>query len=196
LIHPAIVTATPSSAPAAALPPSARTLAARTIIRHHAALCAAASFIPMPIVGSVAITGVQLDMLRSLSGLYGVPFSQDTGRALLASAAGGVLNYYLAHNPVTRTVRDFLNATVPWLAWPLRMLTGPALMAGYTVLLGQAFVRHYEKGGTHLNFNWGDFRRELARKIGLPAPGPAAGGAIDVVATVVPPSAPVATVSS
>ncbi len=183
-----VVAASPSSAPAAPLPSPARTLAAQRIVRHHAALCAAASFIPMPIVGSVAITGVQLDMLRDLSRLYGVSFSQDTGRALLASAAGGVLNYYLAQNPLTRAVRDFLNATVPWLAWPLRMLTGPALMAGYTVLLGQAFVRHYEKGGTHLNFNWSDFRRDLVRKIGLPAPASATGGAINVVATVVPSS--------
>lgn len=193
-MSPGLVTVSPTSPSTAPLPPSARSLAAQRIIRHHAAMCAAASFIPMPIVGSIAITGVQLDMLSDLSRLYGVPFAQDTGRALLTSAAGGLLNYYLAKNPITRAVRDFLNATVPWLAWPLRMLTAPALMAGYTMLLGQAFVRHYEKGGTHLNFNWSDFRRELARKIGLPVAAP--GGAINVAATVVPPSAPTAVTSS
>ncbi len=140
--------------------------------------------IPLPVAGSIAVTSVQLDMLSDISRLYGVPFSHDAGRALLASAAGGLLNYYLSQNPITRAVRDFLNATVPWLALPLRLFTGPLLMAGYTTLLGQSFVRHSEKGGSYLNFDWSAFRQELTAKLGFGSPRPSP--VIDIVATTVP----------
>jgi len=169
---------------ARAIPPevSAR---ARGLVREHAALCAAATLVPVPVADSLAVTGVQLKMLADLSRLYKVPFSQDVVRALLGAAAGGVLNFVIARNPVTRRVRDFLTATVPWLALPLRILAGPALMAGYTLVLGNAFIRHYERGGSYLDFNWRHFRYELAAKLGLPRPS-FADGAIDVQATPVP----------
>lgn len=169
---PAGAPTTPSAAAAlgATLSPVARAAQARDIIREHVILCAGANTIPVPIAGSMAVTGVQLKMLAELSRLYGVPFSHDLGRALVASAAGGVLSFVLAQNPVTRSIRDFLMATVPVIAIPLRLLAGPALMAAYTLILGNAFVRHYETGGTYLNFNWQDFRFELASKLGLPLP--------------------------
>ena len=170
--------------PAVRLATPERSLQARKIVRHHAALCAAASMIPLPVAGSIAVTGVQLDMLGDISRLYGVPFSHDAGRALVAAAAGGVLNYYLAQNPITRAVRDFLNATVPWIALPLRLFTGPLLMAGYTTLLGQSFIRHSERGGSYLDFDWSAFRRELTAKLGIGSTPPSP--VIDILATTVP----------
>jgi len=143
-------------------------------------MCAAVACVPNPIANSLAVTGVQLKMLSDLSRLYGVPFSQDIARALLTATGGGVLNYLLARNPVTRTVRDFLMAAVPLIALPLRFLAGPAFIAGYTLVLGNSFIRHYERGGSYLDFNWRDFRHELARKLGLPHPSPSEGPIIEV----------------
>jgi uncharacterized protein (DUF697 family) len=143
-------------------------------------MCAAVSFVPNPIANSLAITGVQLKMLSDLSQLYGVPFSQDLVRSLLGATAGGVINFILARNPVTRGVRDFLMATVPLIALPLRFLAGPAFIAGYTVVLGNSFIRHYECGGSYLDFNWRNFRHELARKLGLPHPVPSERPIIEV----------------
>ncbi len=145
---------------------------ARALVRENAVMCAAVSFVPNPIANSLAITGVQLKMLADLSKLYGVPFSQDIVRSLLTATAGGLLNFIIARNPVTRGVRDFLMATVPLIALPMRFLAGPAFIAGYTLVLGNSFIRHYECGGSYLNFNWRDFRHELAHKLGLPRPAP------------------------
>lgn len=162
------------------IPSPAVAARARALVRENAVMCAAVSFVPNPIANSLAITGVQLKMLSDLSKLYGVPFSQDLVRSLLTATAGGVINFILARNPVTRGVRDFLMATVPLIALPLRFLAGPAFIAGYTLVLGNSFIRHYECGGSYLNFNWRDFRHELARKLGLPHPSPSESPIIEV----------------
>ncbi len=183
--EPAASPPVPPPRAAVRVPTPALSAYARTIVHQHAALCVAATFVPNPVANSLAVTGVQLKMLADLSHAYGVPFSQDISRSLIGATAGGVLNYFIARNPITRGVRDFLTATVPWLAWPLRLLAGPALMAVYTIVLGYAFVRHYESGGAYHDFNWRDFRHELTRKLGLPPP--RLDPPIDVVATSVAP---------
>src|SRR5947208_742245 len=51
----------------------------------------AAGLIPIPLVDVVAVGGVQLQMLRRLSEMYGVPFSENRGKSILASLAGAVI---------------------------------------------------------------------------------------------------------
>src|SRR5256885_14847948 len=50
----------------------------------------AAGLIPIPLVDVVAVGGVQLQMLRRLSEMYGVPFSDNRGKSILASFAGSI----------------------------------------------------------------------------------------------------------
>ncbi len=141
---------------------------ARGIVREYTAMSAAASFTPIPIADSMAVTGVQLKMLADLSRHYNVPFAQNIAQAMLLATAGGVFNFLLSANPITGALRNFVNTALPLIALPLRLFTGPALVAGYTYILGNAFIRHYEQGGDYHNFNWTDFRHELRRKLGLP----------------------------
>jgi uncharacterized protein (DUF697 family) len=143
---------------------------ARRLVRDNAVTCAGISFVPAPFLGSVGISALQLRMLSELSGLYGVPFSQNVARSLVAASVGGVLNSALARNPVSHALRDWVNVHLSIIALPLRLLTGPVLMAAYTYILGNAFVRHYEKGGAYIDFDWLLFRYELASKLGLPRP--------------------------
>src|ERR1700731_3820778 len=51
----------------------------------------AAGLIPVPLVDMAAVGGVQLHMLRRLSEIYGVPFSENRGKSILASLAGAVI---------------------------------------------------------------------------------------------------------
>src|SRR5712692_2234073 len=51
----------------------------------------AAGLIPIPLVDMVAVGGVQLQMLRRLSAIYGVPFSDNMGKSVIASLAGSVI---------------------------------------------------------------------------------------------------------
>lgn len=148
----------------------ARKAHARRLVRDSAATCAAVSLVPAPLLGSVGISALQLRLLSELSKIYGVPFSQNVARSLIAATAGGVLNSALARNPISHALREWVNVHLAIIALPLRLLTGPALMAAYTYILGNAFIRHYEKGGAYLDFDWLLFRYELASKLGLPRP--------------------------
>ena len=51
----------------------------------------AAGLIPIPLVDMAAVGGVQLQMLRRLSEIYGVPFSENRGKSIIASLAGAVI---------------------------------------------------------------------------------------------------------
>ena len=51
----------------------------------------AAGLIPIPLVDMAAVGGVQLQMLRRLSEIYGVPFSDNRGKSIIASLAGAII---------------------------------------------------------------------------------------------------------
>ena len=50
-----------------------------------------AGLIPVPVVDAVAVGGLQLQMLRRLSQIYDVPFSDNRGKALIAALAGAMI---------------------------------------------------------------------------------------------------------
>ena len=50
-----------------------------------------AGLIPVPVVDAVAVGGLQLQMLRRISQIYDVPFSNNRGKALIAALAGAMI---------------------------------------------------------------------------------------------------------
>src|SRR5919107_3712983 len=52
----------------------------------------AAGLIPVPLIDVVAVGGVQLQMLRKLSEIYGVPFTDNRGKSVIASLAGAIIS--------------------------------------------------------------------------------------------------------
>jgi uncharacterized protein (DUF697 family) len=50
-----------------------------------------ASLVPVPLFDLLALSGVQLKMLHSLTKLYEVPFSKNLGKSSIASLLGGVM---------------------------------------------------------------------------------------------------------
>jgi len=95
---------------------------------------------------------LQLQMLRRISQLYGVPFSENRGKALIASLAGALI-------PASST----LGAASALKAVPLfgTLASGfvmPVLSAGATYAIGKAFIEHFATGGTLLDFNPPDYR--------------------------------------
>src|SRR5687767_373006 len=51
----------------------------------------AAGLVPIPIADVAAIVGVQLQMLRRLSDIYGVPFVDNRGKSVLTALAGAII---------------------------------------------------------------------------------------------------------
>ena len=116
----------------------------------------AAGLIPVPLVDMVAVSGVQLLMLRRLSEIYGVPFSDNRGKSLIASLAGSVIPASTA-TTTAMGVASMLKA-FPGIGTTVATLTMPAFSAGATYVIGKVFIQHFASGGTLLDFNPPDYR--------------------------------------
>jgi uncharacterized protein (DUF697 family) len=112
--------------------------------------------IPLPIVDIVAVGGVQLEMLRRLSDIYGVPFVENRGKSLIASLAGSVLPASTA----TTTAMGITSAlkSIPGIGTAISAFTMPVFSAGATYVIGKVFIQHFASGGTLLDFNPPDYR--------------------------------------
>ena len=116
----------------------------------------AAGLIPLPLVDIAAVGGVQLYMLRKLSEIYGVPFTENRGKSIIASLAGSLIPASAA----TTTAMGFSSALkfIPGIGSAIAALTMPVFSAGATYAIGKAFIQHFASGGTLLDFNPPDYR--------------------------------------
>ena len=130
--------------------------AASKLVDRFSLWSGAAGLIPLPIVDIVAVGGVQLEMLRRLSDIYGVPFVENRGKSLIASLAGSVLPASTA----TTTAMGITSAlkSIPGIGTAISAFTMLVFSAGATYVIGKVFIQHFASGGTLLDFNPPDYR--------------------------------------
>jgi uncharacterized protein (DUF697 family) len=132
--------------------PEQRDQVASKLVDRFAIWSGVAGLVPLPVVDVLAVGGLQLQMLRRLSQIYGVEFSENRGKALIAALAGCMI-------PAT----SGMGAASALKAIPIVNILAagfvmPVLSAGATYAIGKAFVQHFESGGTLLDFNPPDYR--------------------------------------
>jgi uncharacterized protein (DUF697 family) len=133
-------------------PTESREELASKLVDRFAIWSGVAGLVPLPVVDVLAVGGLQLQMLRRLSQIYGVEFSENRGKALIAALAGCMI-------PATSGMgaASALKA-VPVLNILAAGFVMPVLSAGATFAIGKAFIQHFETGGTLLDFNPPDYR--------------------------------------
>jgi uncharacterized protein (DUF697 family) len=129
------------------------------IIRKHVYASIATGFVPIPIVDLLVFTGVQVDMLRRLAEVYGVPFKKDLVKGSIGALVGGIA-------PVTlsSTVASLLKI-VPVIGYTTSAVSLSITGAATTYALGKVFVQHFASGGTFLDFNPEKVRTFFAAKV-------------------------------
>jgi uncharacterized protein (DUF697 family) len=132
--------------------PEQRDQAASKLVDRFSIWSGVAGLVPVPVVDVLCVGGLQLQMLRRLSQIYDVEFSENRGKALIAALAGCMI-------PAT----SGMGAASALKAIPLVNILAagfvmPVLSAGATYAIGKAFVQHFESGGTLLDFNPPDYR--------------------------------------
>lgn len=130
--------------------------AASQLVDRYSLWSGAAGLIPVPLIDVVAVGGVQLQMLRKLSEIYGVPFTENRGKSVIASLAGAIIPASTA----TTTAMTFgsLIKGAPGFGSAIGALTMPVYSAGVTYVIGRVFMKHFNSGGTLLDFNPPDYR--------------------------------------
>jgi uncharacterized protein (DUF697 family) len=147
LATPATATATADSVDAAATKSRARKL-----VERFSLYSGVAGLLPVPVVDVAAVGGVQLQMLRRISQLYDVPFSKNRGKAIMASLAGTMIPASTGLGVAS------MAKSVPVAGTAIGAMTAPALSVGATYVIGMAFVEHFARGGTLLDFDPPDHR--------------------------------------
>jgi uncharacterized protein (DUF697 family) len=145
-----------TGADAAAMTDQERDEAASKLVDRFSLWSGAAGLIPIPFVDMATVGGVQLQMLRRLSEIYGVPFSENRGKSILASLAGAVIPASTA--TTTAVGVGSLIKSFPGVGTAIGALTMPVFSAGATYVIGKVFIQHFASGGTLLDFNPPDYR--------------------------------------
>jgi uncharacterized protein (DUF697 family) len=116
---------------------------ANSIIKNHMVWAMGAGFIPVPFADFFAVSAIQLDMIRQMCKLYEIDFTQTKGKAFVTSLAGSGLSGLGA-----RAIK-----IIPGVGSVLGGVTLAILSGASTFALGEVFKRHFETGGTFLDFD-------------------------------------------
>ena len=148
---------------------SSREQEAKRIVKNSELWAMGVGAVPIPVVDLIGLTAVQVNMLSQLSRHYGVPFTDNTVKAAVAAILGGFVPTRLAWGGA----RSLLKA-VPVVGPLAAALAMPSFAVASTRVVGLLFVRHFESGGTLLDFDSRAFRLELRRELEKDRHAPAA----------------------
>lgn len=116
---------------------------ADSIIKNHAIWSMGAGFIPVPVADFFAVSAVQLDMIRQISRVYDLDFKEAQGKAIISALTGTSLARLGA-----RAVKF-----IPGVGSIIGGVTLAVLSGASTYALGEVFKKHFETGGTFLDFD-------------------------------------------
>lgn len=117
---------------------------ARSIIRNHMIWSMGAGLIPVPIADFFAVSAIQLDMVRQLCKLYEIDFKTTEGKAIITSLTGSGIAKVGARAAIK---------VIPGIGAVIGGITMSVLSGASTYALGEAFTKHFETGGTILDFD-------------------------------------------
>ena len=102
-----------------------------------------AGMIPVPIADLFAVSAIQLDMIRSLAKVYEIDFKETEGKALITALTGSGL---------ARLGASAIKL-IPGVGSVLGGVTRAVLSGASSYAIGEVFKKHFETGGTFLDFD-------------------------------------------
>jgi len=120
---------------------------AEKIVRKHMLVALGTGIVP-PIADIAALTGVQIRMLYVLSKNYDQKFKGEWGKSVIGSLIGG---YGMAHL-ATGAVYSLMKF-IPGIGQIAAPASLSVVASASTYALGKVFIKHFETGGTLLNFD-------------------------------------------
>lgn len=124
-----------------------RTARLEKLAKNHILGSMGVGLIPMPFVDMLALTAIQLDLIRKLADEYDVPFKKDLGKSILSSLMGGFLPMSLGG-----TIASMIKI-IPLVGQTTGAITMPVISGASTYAVYKVFVQHFESGGTFLDLN-------------------------------------------
>jgi uncharacterized protein (DUF697 family) len=121
-----------------------RTKHADTVIRNHIVWSMGAGMIPIPIADFFAVSAIQLDMVRQLCKLYEVDFKENEMKAVVTA---------LTTSGFAKAGARMAIKLVPGIGTIIGGVTMAILSGASSFAVGEVFKKHFETGGTILDFD-------------------------------------------
>jgi uncharacterized protein (DUF697 family) len=115
-----------------------------SIIKNHMIWSMGAGMIPVPIADFFAVSAIQLDMVRQMCKIYEVDFNENVGKASITS---------LTSSGIAKLGAKALIKFIPGIGSVIGGITMGVMSGASTYALGEAFKKHFETGGTFLDFD-------------------------------------------
>jgi uncharacterized protein (DUF697 family) len=132
---------------------------AHKVIMQNVVWAIGGGALPLPLIDMIAITVVNVKMLKELSTVYEVPFQEDQVKSILSALLAG-----LGAPMIGMAATVSLAKAVPVFGMISALLTVPSLSAAFTYAVGKIFVQHFASGGTFLDFDPKKVREHFARQ--------------------------------
>ena len=127
---------------------SRRQLEADAIVHRNVLWAFSAGILPVPMFDVVAITGVQLKLIKELSELYELEFREGLAKKAVTSLLVGIGGVGIGG-----AIGASLFKFVPVVGYALGVASVPVIAGALTHAVGKAFIMHFEAGGTLLDFD-------------------------------------------
>jgi uncharacterized protein (DUF697 family) len=124
--------------------------AAEQVIRQHVVWSVGAGLVPLPVVDFVAVTAIQVDLIRQLCTLHGTNYSEASGKTLVGALTGSALARFGA---------SAIKA-LPGIGSVLGGVSMSIASGASTWGVGQVVHRHLASGGSLTDLNVEKARQE------------------------------------
>ena len=137
---------------------------AMEIVKRNMLWSAAAGVVPIPLFELVAITAIEVKLIKELADYYGVSFRKDLAKTAVLSLVGSLGSVALGKMIALSGLR-----VIPLFGQLVAAVSVPGIAAAITYAIGRVFVSHFEAGGTLLDFDPAEtreyFRAEFANGV-------------------------------
>ncbi len=121
---------------------------AMDIVKRNMLWSAGAGVLPFPWIDFVAITAVEMKLIKELTEHYGLVFRKDLAKSSITSLVASLGSVTLGKVIAISTLR-----LIPIIGPIVAVTSLPAIAAGVTYAIGKVFILHFEAGGTLLDFD-------------------------------------------
>jgi len=119
---------------------------AHSLVQNYVLASAGIALVPVPLLDLAGITAVQVKLVHGLAKHYDVPFKENIAKSLVAALLSGASSVLLVKGLAS------LAKAIPVLG---TLASGSIAISGASVTyaVGEVFIRHFESGGTLLDFD-------------------------------------------
>lgn len=122
--------------------------ASHQILRTYTAYTSGAGAIPFPGADMATVGVLQYRMISKIAHEYGVEVEKERLKGIIGSLLATIFSASIAYGPVSQ----FL-ALTSGLGWIMKSAVSVSISGATTYALGNVFIRHFESGGTLLDFD-------------------------------------------